>query len=47
MNGTFVNGIVIDKKSILSGDTVSVLRSDFEILKIEWNEALSMWCTSE
>jgi pSer/pThr/pTyr-binding forkhead associated (FHA) protein len=35
MNGTFVNGILVDKIGLLPGDVVSVLQNDFEIFRFE------------
>ena len=34
MNGTFVNGDIVDKKTIYIGDIISVLKNDFEMFKI-------------
>ena len=35
LNGTFVNGAVIEKKSIIVGDRIPGLRHDFEIFQLK------------
>ena len=33
-NGTFINGVAVDKGTIFPGDIVSILQDDFEIFEL-------------
>ena len=36
VNGTFVNGTLVDEKLLVPGDIISVIKSDYGIFTIEW-----------